>query len=222
MTAAARAERTAKQPGAACRLLAHGCAGCSRHPFAEDNKTVCGMCHGWRLRAQRDDGTCRMCGARSVCAGCGGRVACVACTQSGRAAAVAGTKRADTERAWAAGARARRRLGPVDEGGSSRWVGFAGLAQTTVERLLRLGDKDTADKHASNLPPAEVHKRMPATSWEASAPVYCTPLRMQLRRVLACVACCDVWPPPAAKPPHCSHSSQRQRPISQLPPGRVH
>ena len=91
-----------------------------------------------------------------MCAGCGGRVACVACTQSGRAAAVAGTKRADTERAWAAGARARRRLGPVDEGGSSRWVGFAGLAQTTVERLLRLGDEDTADKHVSNLPPAEV------------------------------------------------------------------
>ena len=134
--------------------MAHGCAGCSRHPFDEDGAAVCGMCHGWRLRARRDDGTCRMCGARAVCAGCGGRVACVACTQSGRTTALVGAKRADETQAWAAGTRTRRRLGPTTVDGSSRWVGFAGLAQTTVERLLRLGDETTADEHASNLPPA--------------------------------------------------------------------
>ena len=151
--AAARAERAAQRPGAACRQMAHGCAGCSRHPFDEDGSSVCGLCHGWRLRARRDDGTCRACGARSVCAGCGGRVACVACAQSGRAAVVAGAKRADGGTVWATGTRTRRRLGPTQDG-SSRWVGFAGLAQTTVERLLRLGDETTADARASNLPPA--------------------------------------------------------------------
>lgn len=154
---AARDERAAKRPGAACRLMVHGCAGCSTHPFAEDGASVCGMCNGWRLRSRRDDGSCRACGARTVCAGCGGRVGCAACAVAGRAAVVTGAKRDGAgEREWAESARTRRRLGPVETAAAGqqpvRWVGFAGLAQTTIERLLRLGDEESADARASNLP----------------------------------------------------------------------
>ena len=50
---------------------------------------------------------------------------------------------------WAGGARVRRRTGTADANGHGGWVGFAGLGQTTVERLLRQGSDGGEDERAS-------------------------------------------------------------------------
>ena len=61
---------------------------------------------------------------------------------------------------WAEGARTRRRLGPGQQravgGAKVRWSGFAGLAQTVVERLLREGGEEACDVRASSYAHAEV------------------------------------------------------------------
>ena len=173
---AAAHERDAKQPGAACRQMARGCAACMPRVWTTLTN-VCGTCNGWRERKRRGTGRCRMCGSSTLCADCGGTVGCTVC--DGVATAGHAGKRApaqavaqphpsdSTGRAhhgsalcddgWIPGARQRRRLGALTVGPANhthtQWVGFAGLAQTTVERLLREGS-EIVDQRASSAPHA--------------------------------------------------------------------
>ena len=168
--AAARREAACGQEGAATRHMAKGCAACSSRIWTDPGDT-CSVCDGWRLRTRARTQTCPACGGSTQCRGCGGGVACdgwhngdAACvalrarTRSGVWGATARQRRA----AHAAGGdereRTRRRLGPVPGGQAggarTRWVGFAGLAQTTVERLLREGGEEAADTRASAAPAA--------------------------------------------------------------------
>ena len=151
-----------------------GCAACA--PCAPPaDASVCGTCNGWRLRSRARRGSvCDGCGGRVLCAECGGRVGCprraagFVCPADGanearkRAAPAPSPPpggHAAPPAAPSAAARATRRLRctaqPDDP--HARWVGFAGLQQTTVERLQREGDADAADaRAASRLAPASV------------------------------------------------------------------
>ena len=172
---AAAHERATKRPGAACRQMARGCAVCMPRVWTS-LPAVCGTCNGWRERKRRGTGHCRTCGATTLCADCGGAVGCTACKdtttvgQTGKRAPPTHTGQppldhddathhgsAICDSGWVPGARQRRRLGPLDIGPPghthTRWVGFAGLAQTTVERLMADGG-DAADQRASSVPHA--------------------------------------------------------------------
>ena len=173
-TAYAR-ERRAGVPGKATRLMSMGCAACApRAPPADES--VCDTCNGWRLRSRARRHACSGCGGSVVCAACGCHVGCprraagMACGADGDAhtrkrAAPTPTQRRAAHAAHPAAppadARATRRLRCADdeEPGRprARWVGFAGLQQTTVERLLRAGGADAADARAgATLTPAAV------------------------------------------------------------------
>ena len=55
---------------------------------------------------------------------------------------------------WREGTRHKRRLGTLDvsETGNTRWVGFAGLGRTTVEKLIKDGETRDEDKAAAQHP----------------------------------------------------------------------
>ena len=163
--AAYQREQATSRPGVATRLMAAGCAACNAH--ADVPLTgVCDACDGWRLRGPRGRrATCEKCGGPTVCAVCGGYRGCeharatpptcdagaaLVRTPSQRRVAHADGDSDSDDGAWRS---TRRRLGTVAAsaagGAAARWVGFAGLAQTTVERLLREGDGDAASQRAA-------------------------------------------------------------------------
>jgi hypothetical protein len=53
------------------------------------------------------------------------------------------------ETGWAPNMRGKRRLGVAEDGGSARWVGFAGLARTVVEALVDEGGRRDEDIESS-------------------------------------------------------------------------
>ena len=148
-----------KVPGRAAREGALGCACCGPGLTVYDTSDACATCHGWTRRGERG----------AWCATCG----CGTPDSTGTP-----TPRRDDERkrarpdslmgveGWRTVARRQRRLGPVstatdtegatgENGDAHRWVGFAGLAQTTVERLLRAGGTRDEDAESSALPLAD-------------------------------------------------------------------
>ena len=53
------------------------------------------------------------------------------------------------ERGWTPRASRKRRLGVDHQDGLGAWVGFAGLARTTVERLIEYGSSHCEDAEAA-------------------------------------------------------------------------
>ena len=158
--------------GWASRLGAKGCPCCVPRPADDDS--VCHTCDGWVKRGQRGRAFLARPGCidRRPCAVCGGGGGSVrrrrapptpSLMRAAHASIADGDPgRATHESGWHAGSRSRRRLGPIPTqhaGSPTHWMGFAGLHQTVVERLLREGgtrDEDAAcsdvlDEHLADL-----------------------------------------------------------------------
>ena len=148
------AERRTGVAGWAARHGRRGCPGCIPTPPVMDS---CPRCNGWNGRGRRGHVELARpgCVDRRLCGTCGGGVGSerkgkVPTSSAMRRAvnvtardAMAG--RAATLDGWHEGSRRVRRLGTDEEEAFERpphWMGFAGLARTVVERLLRDGDLD--------------------------------------------------------------------------------
>ena len=155
-------EARAGEYGAAARHGAGGCPGCAPNPDPSD---VCGTCGAWRKRGGRG-ALCEVCGQGAVTA----RTRRREMMEDGwtLVRTPRGLRESHDERftqtsgslsgghGWIAGGRGKRRLGTMDvantadgrgnpwQGGKGVWVGFAGLSQTCVERLLRDGRDEDA------------------------------------------------------------------------------
>ena len=162
------AERKANTPGPAMRSGIDGCAACQRVRPGDD--AVCDACNGWRTRGRR--GKIELdrpgCINRRACAMCGGGCAVLqTATARGGSSTVRRAAhacaddnfpgRGADEHGWLRGTRDKRRLGPVEQpDGCTPWVGFAGLARTTVERLLGEGAALSEDARAATAPVSSV------------------------------------------------------------------
>ena len=136
--------------GPASREARRSCPCC--HPRLPSVPGACDACRGWRERGQRDRVVTLDrpgCVNARPCPQCGGGALPRTQPRQPRAHTPAGRRAAhasagDTtpgishgDVGWRPGTRTVRRLQKVTIGTQPAWVGFAGLQQTVVERLLR-------------------------------------------------------------------------------------
>lgn len=155
-------ERRTNKPGWASRRGALGCACCSER---RADAAVCPTCGGWQARGRRgrvglhkpgcvDWRACSRCGGGlQQCDGAADADGWIL-VQHRRARRDGEPGRAMDSDGWVAGTRGKRRLGVAEEAGG-RWVGFAGLARTTVERLVADGAQRDEDEASSREPLAD-------------------------------------------------------------------
>ena len=191
------AERRRGEAGEATRYGGLGCPACQ--VCRCDMPDVCDGCNGWARRGKRGRVLyCEHIGCidRRECAECGGGVADAPTnarhvTPTVRRAAHA--VRADgsagrmlRDGGWVAGSTGKRRLGTCDAGAEgTRWVGFAGLARTVVERLVEHGSTHDEDCDAA-VPLADVRADVQHVLGGECHAVSAEPLLMSVR-YLACV-----------------------------------
>ena len=149
-------QKKSKQGGKESRSIALGCAACMRDRKEDMIEGVCEACNGWRLRGRdgKRQTACGRCRRDARCETCGGRVAC---NRQGCEARVEKEKReehAESELEELSWQRKKRHLGEIEQAkrGETRWVGFAGLAMTCIERLLKEGGEEGEHKYREVTP----------------------------------------------------------------------
>ena len=155
-------ERRRGEAGEATRFGGLGCTACQERQV--DTTNVCDVCNGWQQRGRRGRVVCGEhigCVDRRVCSGCGGgategppnvRHSTPTMRRAAHAVRMDGSAgRMLQSGGWAVGSSGKRRLGTLGGGEDhgSRWVGFAGLARTVVERLVERGGTVDEDSEAA-------------------------------------------------------------------------
>ena len=145
----------------ATRRGAQGCACCAKKAHIPE---ACDKCNGWTLRGKRGKLNMKWpgCVDRRECITCRGgfaeiKVECFTPTSKRESHGISkelGTGGMTDETGWVQNSRGKRRMGTLNNQGGNKvaWVGFAGLAQTVVEKLIREGEWRDEDQDSSKLP----------------------------------------------------------------------